>query len=512
MVTPSCLSRRILVHTSEGLEVGRPVHLANNTCPARFEQYYLQRLTRTFRTFCGDLAISVVAEHMFADGAERIESTMTDLRQTLLKRCSELHKAVGRRDTKRVARILKDIKEGHRNHDHSNTSSPVPVPELDYLCLGATALHVACATEQPQMVSALLNAGANVNAVRPSDGYTALNMAAETKQRDIAKILLEAGADPDIPNIERVSPLHFAAQLGDAGIAADLLDAGADQMQPTLGKNLRPIHFASFVGRPDIVELLVEAAPKSAPAGFGNLARTVLLEVGDARGQRPLHCAVQGSGGGPETVETLLRLGADVDGHANPRGLTPLMLAAMKLLPTIAKVLIEVGGADVNVANDHGETILHMSARMCDPATSALLIRAGADLSAKDLDGRDAAACVKMPPTPIRPPHLVLPKEADIQAYLRLLERAPAYRASSWRWPACISSDPSSRAACPPPSSSSSTSGSGTLATCSARLNVSVCRRRSSRSNKRGKSREKHDDNEMIAGNPMSALWRYVRP
>ncbi|CAM9620462.1 unnamed protein product [Scytosiphon promiscuus] len=450
---------------------------------------------------------------------------MPDLRQKLLKECPSLHRAVGRRDPKLVARVLEEMKEGHRKADQTTTAPAKPVPELEQLFLGATPLQLACATVQPQVASVLLKAGANVNAARPSDGYAALNIAAETQERNIVKVLLEAGADPDIANMEHVTPLHFAAKLGDPGITSDLLAAGADQMRRTLGKQLRPIHFASFGGRPDIVELLVEAAPSSAPAGLGKLARKRLLEVSDARGQKPLHCAVQGGKGGPETVKTLLRLGADVNAVAYPRGLTPLMLAAMKVLPTIAKVLVEVGGADVNVANDHGETILHMSARMCDAATAAVLLRAGADLSAKDLDGRDAAACVKMPPTPMRPPHLALPREADKQAYLRLLERAPAFRASSWRWPAHGGSDSSRCSASPPssssspsfwnprpPSSSASAAESASAEVRPGRPDVRLCRRRRHRDSKPRNSRDTHDNgNERRTWAPMPSLWRYSR-
>ncbi|CAM9434203.1 unnamed protein product, partial [Hapterophycus canaliculatus] len=151
--------------------------------------------------------------------------------------------------------------------------------------------------------------GANVESARPFDGYNALNMAAEMQRKDIVQILLEAGADPNIPNIENVTPLHFAAKLRDAGITSDFLVAGADQMRISLGKQLWPIHFAS------------------------------------------------------------------------------LMFATMKALPKIANVLIEVGGANVNVSNDHGGTIVQMSARLRDVTAGAVLVRVGVDLFAKDVDG-----------------------------------------------------------------------------------------------------------------------------
>lgn len=57
---------------------------------------------------------------------------------------------------------------------------------------------------------------------------------------------------------------------------------------------------------------------------------------------------------------------------------TPLILAALKVLPAIAKVLIEAG-ANVNVRQVDGETVLHISARMCDAATAGLLLTGGAD-------------------------------------------------------------------------------------------------------------------------------------
>ncbi|CAM9850740.1 unnamed protein product, partial [Ectocarpus fasciculatus] len=271
------------------------------------------------------------------------------------ERNSALYTAVCRGDAGLVAKLLKPKRDGQRDGNAAAAAAAGAPAALDLeeLSRGSTALHAACGTGQTRIVAMLMEAGADPNTVRSKDGNTPLLIAVEMGERDIVKALLEAKADPDLSNhTEGAAPLHVAAQQGMAEIALELLRAGANQLQPTLGKLLRPIHYASFSGHVNILELLVEAAAAAAACDDGERARKLLLQLSDARGHQPLLCAVRDGARSRDTVLALLGMGAEVDGGSPPPAPTPppptpLMLAAMKVLPAVAKALVEAG-ANVN--------------------------------------------------------------------------------------------------------------------------------------------------------------------
>ncbi|CAN0533969.1 unnamed protein product, partial [Ectocarpus sp. 12 AP-2014] len=267
---------------------------------------------------------------------------------------SALYTAVCRGDANLVAELLKPKRHGQRDGSAAAATGAPAALDLDELSRGSTALHAACGTGQSRIVAMLIEAGADPNTIRPKDGYSPLLIAVKVRERGIVNVLLEAKADPELSShAEGIAPLHMAASQGMTEIVLDLLRAGANQLQPTLGKLLAPIHYASFSGCVDILELLVEGAAAAA-CDDGFLARKVLLQLSDARGYQPLHCAVRDGARARDTVLTLLGMGAEVDGGALPAlpalppPPTPLMLAALKVLPAIAEVLIEAG-ANVNV-------------------------------------------------------------------------------------------------------------------------------------------------------------------
>jgi len=70
--------------------------------------------------------------------------------------------------------------------------------ELGYLKTGSTPLFMASQNNHPEVVRALLKAGANVNFVRRDIGASSLLVAAENGHLEVVKILLEHNADPHI--------------------------------------------------------------------------------------------------------------------------------------------------------------------------------------------------------------------------------------------------------------------------------------------------------------------------
>ena len=92
---------------------------------------------------------------------------------------------------------------------------------------GMTALMLAAADDQAEIVQALLAAGANVRAT-DNDGRTALDYAAEKGHREVVRILLAGGAPSGASDPGADTPLMIAARSGRTGVVEALLAAGAD--------------------------------------------------------------------------------------------------------------------------------------------------------------------------------------------------------------------------------------------------------------------------------------------
>jgi len=109
----------------------------------------------------------------------------------------------------------------------------------------------------------------------------------------------------------------------------------------------------------------------------------------DSRGETPLFWAV--GNGKVEAAEFLIKNGADVNA-TNDFGGTPLLISARETdSPEQMKLLIRAG-ANVNARDSEGENALHKLARFGYPEkdvqTARLLLEAGADIRARNHDGK----------------------------------------------------------------------------------------------------------------------------
>ena len=107
----------------------------------------------------------------------------------------------------------------------------------------------------------LLNRGANIDA-RGRFGHTALACAAIEGHVEFARMLLERGATIDTRDHDDWTPLHFAANNGRTRVAQLLLAHGADVDARTEHGNT-PCQIASRSGHHEIVELLSAYIAKS---------------------------------------------------------------------------------------------------------------------------------------------------------------------------------------------------------------------------------------------------------
>jgi len=262
------------------------------------------------------------------------------------------------------------------------------------------------------VAEALLAAGADVNA-RDESGNTALHWAlgdALTSTSDlILAALLEAGADVNALNTSNETPLHAAMQSSSVEPVLWLLKQGADP-DPRDSNGRSPLHSAarySSYGTAPVITALIEA-------GADANARA-------ASGETPLHLLAADNDDIAQ-LHALLAGGADVN-SADTLGATPLHRAAARRNLATVNALLEAG-ADANARAGDGDAPLHRAVastkdryppattrpynapprlytadRPGDPAAShrdtalvAALVRAGADMEARNDSGESALA------------------------------------------------------------------------------------------------------------------------
>ncbi|XRB15362.1 EF-hand domain-containing protein [Pseudoscourfieldia marina] len=136
---------------------------------------------------------------------------------------------------------------------------------------GRTALMMSAAQGHAEIVSALLQAGADVNA-KAKDGQTALVHAARKGDAEIVSALLQAGADVNAKAKDGQTALVHAARKGDAEIVSALLQAGADVNAKAKDGQTALVH-AARKGDAEIVSALLQAgADVNAKAKDGQTA------------------------------------------------------------------------------------------------------------------------------------------------------------------------------------------------------------------------------------------------
>jgi ankyrin repeat protein len=121
-----------------------------------------------------------------------------------------------------------------------------------YVYAGDTALHIAAAAYNRDLVHLLLARSADVRAANRR-GSQPLHYAADggpdaphwdpPAQRDVIGFLIRAGADPNALDRSGVAPLHRAVRNRCAQAAHALIDGGADPRLPN-GSGSTPLHLA----------------------------------------------------------------------------------------------------------------------------------------------------------------------------------------------------------------------------------------------------------------------------
>ncbi len=260
---------------------------------------------------------------------------------------------------------------------------------------GRTPLHIAVLFEgynAGEAVRFLLEHAAHVNS-RTHDLCTPLHDAVYRGQEEVAQILLEHGANIDSRNAQVQTPLHVLLDVvaefwSEEGENTDfvrlLLENGAN-VNAQDGLCVTPLHSAVRWFLPDTTRMLLEHGAKpNAKNRNGktplhlllghNLKVDVLVDVLDSLA----------------LVQTLVEHGADVNAQGDDHK-TPLLLAVEEDMCEMTRALL-IYGAEPNVKNDRGMTLLHRSL-LGDfvpandvPGLVQLFLESGADVNAQDYD------------------------------------------------------------------------------------------------------------------------------
>jgi ankyrin repeat protein len=288
---------------------------------------------------------------------------------------------------------------------------------------GLMALHFATRQGHTAVVAALLDAGADINAISPAEHSTPLLVAAINGRFTLAKYLLERGADPNIASAAGATPLYgvinvqwaphaFYPQPSTAQEAVTylelmrlLLDKGADP-NARLSKKLW------YTGY-NFDQSGVDAAGSTAfwrAAQASDLAAMQLLIAAGADPRLPSvtvgnvrlpNGRSEGAGeipippGSPAVSALGIATGAGWDGnfHVNAPG---GWMAAVKYL-------VEELGFDVNEADFRGNTPLHNAAFRGDNEMIRYLVSKGADPLAVNKSGETTVDLANGPVQRLQP-------------------------------------------------------------------------------------------------------------
>lgn len=304
--------------------------------------------------------------------------------------------------------------------------------------VGRTALMIAAEKGHEALVDELINNRANVNA-RDDEGNTALLLASKDGKDSVVRRLLREGAEAGTANDDGDTALTEAAANGHEKVLRELMrDEFFSEIDSD--ESRRAFLKAAANGREESLEVFVEAgidvnvsdpdsfrtALMEASAGMHGDATRYLLEnradlfaIGrdgfsafqlaaiadsdktlkvfmedtsrvrpnDPEAERGMRAAARF--GKKDSLGYLLERGVDVNSRGDFNGFTALMWAASEGREDSTEMLIKAG-ADLNAQNLQGETALMLAAANSKTNTLKELISAGAKLDLRDGRGRTA--------------------------------------------------------------------------------------------------------------------------
>lgn len=232
-------------------------------------------------------------------------------------------------------------------------------------------LTQAAQNGKTEIVKALLAAKANADQTSPGFPDTPLIRAVENGHAETVQALLGAKANPNAKNESGETALVLATRGDKTETVRALVEAGADVTSiPEDGESLvLTVTQTNSAASPEIVRVLCKA---KADVNLANAVATPLYYAADL--------------GSVELVKALLECGADPNGKT-PSGRVPLYAAVGN--NEIVGLLLKAK-ADPNIAMQNASPILIAAIESGTDETVEALVKAGADVNARDDHGNSA--------------------------------------------------------------------------------------------------------------------------
>ncbi len=271
---------------------------------------------------------------------------------------------------------------------------------------GLTPLYYAVVNDRLDTAEALLEAGANPDAVINGQEHTLLYSAVDSSQEAMANLLVDHGAYFTI----EVSPgrplFNRLFHKGLAGVAENIVRAHGGDVNLQDETGYAALHVAAGNGNVDDVRrLLALGADVNIQGGLGDTplltainadheeCATYLVQAGAditltlKDGTTTLIAAVDQ--GFKPLVRTLLDRGADVV-QKDLDGWSALHMATMNGNQSMLTMLLDVPGANVNIATNEGRTLVHQAAKSGHVDLLRVLVERGAALNTRNNAGKTA--------------------------------------------------------------------------------------------------------------------------
>ena len=212
-----------------------------------------------------------------------------------------------------------------------------------------TPLHVT-PIARARTLGLLVEKGANPYNINSRNGDSILHHAIRSKCLDSVECLLEAQCDPNCKNRDGLTPLHIAVEVESTDIVKELLHHGADSNVAYPHDGGTVLHHACRFNFLPIFQYLLKTV-KCNPN-----------EKNDA-GESPLHIATVWKDGSFELVKELIEGGADPNVQDND-GNTLLHYACknvgLKISMSCFNYLLDCKMCDPNIKNRDGSTPIHL--------------------------------------------------------------------------------------------------------------------------------------------------------
>ena len=298
----------------------------------------------------------------------------------------------------------------YSHHIYSRDNTPQAWPALLYAAGAANGTD----TDRPDVIRALLNAGADVTVVDGHDGRNALMQAAGNGYVEATQLLLSLEAvDVNLADRDGVTAIMMAAIHGRAELVRLLLNNGkppnavpaerAERAERSATiEELEPLADRQLLASADVTR---EERPTTSGRSKGKLAKTSRVVDVNAVDKEGYSALIWAAGKGhAEAVSALLSSARDEAGASTlnvnvttrVNRDTALMMAAANDHVDVIALLLRVDGIDVNARNDKGDSALLLAARYgFTGAMKTLLSCKAVDKDATDRDGFTAGTLAR---------------------------------------------------------------------------------------------------------------------